>query len=414
MGWYFRKSKSVGPFRVNFSKSGLSFSTGVKGARMSFGPRGTYVNIGRNGLYYRKKLGSAQDKRSVETQANSKYLLNQADSATFQTVDAVKVQECSDELSVTNQAIVKDIKCARIVSWIWAIISAILIVSVGWWTGLIMLAIRCLLKQFFRAEVNYEMDSDATLEWEKFAEVFSTLSACKKLWIIETEQNVINTKTNAGAHRNLTRSALKFSRIKANKHNGLGVSSNAQSIKLKGKQCAILFLPGDVIIKKGSQFIAVSYKDLNLYTGTTSFIETDPVPKDATVIRYTWQYVNKNGSPDKRYSNNRQLPVCQYGQIKLLAGNQLSIEIHVSNSVATANVGSAFRCYANYLRELPQRELVLASPSTASEAKGNAVAPIKPRVVEVTDNYADVLGEPEMPIESQDLVDEMLMFLKEE
>ncbi len=45
MGWYFRKSKSVGPFRVNFSKFGMSFSTGVKGARMSFGPRGTFVNV---------------------------------------------------------------------------------------------------------------------------------------------------------------------------------------------------------------------------------------------------------------------------------------------------------------------------------------------------------------------------------
>ena len=59
MGWYFRKSKSVGPFRVNLSKSGMSFSTGVKGARMSFGPRGTFVNVGRNGIYYRKKLGSS-------------------------------------------------------------------------------------------------------------------------------------------------------------------------------------------------------------------------------------------------------------------------------------------------------------------------------------------------------------------
>ncbi len=414
MGWYFRKSKSVGPFRVNFSKSGLSFSAGVKGARMSFGPRGTYVNIGRNGLYYRKKLGSTQNKKSIETQANSKYLLNQADSATFQPVDAVKVQECSDELSVTNQTIVKDIKRARILFWIWVIISAILIVSVGWWTGLIMLTIHCLLKQFFRAEVNYEMDPDAALEWEKFAEVFSTLSACKKLWIIETEQNVINTKTNAGAHRNLTRSTLKFSRIKANKHNGLGVSSNAQSIRLKGKQCAILFLPGDVIIKKWSRIVAVSYKDLHLFTGTTNFIETDPVPKDATVIRYTWQYVNKNGSPDKRYSNNRQLPVCQYGQIKLLAGNQLRVEIHVSNAIATANVGSAFRCYTDYLSELPERELVLASPSAAIEAKETTADPIEPLVIEVTDSYADVLGEPGMPIESQDLVDEMLMFLKEE
>lgn len=56
MGWYFRKSKSIGPVRLNFSKSGMSVSSGVKGARMTFGPRGTFVSIGGNGVYYRKKL----------------------------------------------------------------------------------------------------------------------------------------------------------------------------------------------------------------------------------------------------------------------------------------------------------------------------------------------------------------------
>lgn len=64
MGFYFRKSKSFGPFRLNLSKSRLGLSTGIKGARLSFGPRGTYVNMGSGGLYYRKKLGGK--KRSAK------------------------------------------------------------------------------------------------------------------------------------------------------------------------------------------------------------------------------------------------------------------------------------------------------------------------------------------------------------
>lgn len=66
MGFYFRKSKSFGPIRLNMSKSGLGVSTGVKGARLSFGPRGTYVNLGRNGIYYRKKIGGSSS-RSKKT-----------------------------------------------------------------------------------------------------------------------------------------------------------------------------------------------------------------------------------------------------------------------------------------------------------------------------------------------------------
>ena len=57
MGFFFRKSFAAGPFRVNFSKSGVGLSTGVRGARISTGPRGTYLHLGRNGFYYRQKIG---------------------------------------------------------------------------------------------------------------------------------------------------------------------------------------------------------------------------------------------------------------------------------------------------------------------------------------------------------------------
>ena len=56
MGFYIRKQKKLGLVNLNLSKSGLGFSTGVTGARLVFSPNGTYVHLGRHGLYYRKKL----------------------------------------------------------------------------------------------------------------------------------------------------------------------------------------------------------------------------------------------------------------------------------------------------------------------------------------------------------------------
>ncbi len=40
MGWYFRRSVKFGPLRLNFSKSGVGYSYGVKGLRVGTGPRG--------------------------------------------------------------------------------------------------------------------------------------------------------------------------------------------------------------------------------------------------------------------------------------------------------------------------------------------------------------------------------------
>lgn len=61
MGLYFRKSISLGHgMRMNFSKGGIGFSAGVKGLRVSTGPRGTRAtaSIPGTGIYYTKQLNS--------------------------------------------------------------------------------------------------------------------------------------------------------------------------------------------------------------------------------------------------------------------------------------------------------------------------------------------------------------------
>lgn len=57
MGLYIRKGINIGPVRLNFSKSGVGASFGVKGARVGVDARGKpYVHVGRYGLYYREQL----------------------------------------------------------------------------------------------------------------------------------------------------------------------------------------------------------------------------------------------------------------------------------------------------------------------------------------------------------------------
>ena len=57
MGFYIRKSLKLGPIRLNFSKSGVGASTGVKGARIGVNAQGKkYLHLGRGGIYYRETL----------------------------------------------------------------------------------------------------------------------------------------------------------------------------------------------------------------------------------------------------------------------------------------------------------------------------------------------------------------------
>lgn len=72
MGWSFRRSKSFGLFRLNFSKSGIGFSFGVPGARVGVNSKGKkYVRGGipGTGLYYQSSLPDAQQGEAPQSAA---------------------------------------------------------------------------------------------------------------------------------------------------------------------------------------------------------------------------------------------------------------------------------------------------------------------------------------------------------
>lgn len=72
MGLYFRKSINLGGgIKLNLSKRGVGISGGIKGARISTGPSGTYMNLSipGTGVYYRKRLSGSNS--SYRTSSSS-------------------------------------------------------------------------------------------------------------------------------------------------------------------------------------------------------------------------------------------------------------------------------------------------------------------------------------------------------
>jgi hypothetical protein len=70
MGWSLRRSKKVGPFRINLSKSGIGLSAGMKGLRVGRDAKGrTYssVSIPGTGLYNRTYQSKSVNKSGLST-----------------------------------------------------------------------------------------------------------------------------------------------------------------------------------------------------------------------------------------------------------------------------------------------------------------------------------------------------------
>lgn len=64
MTTYLKKAISLGPFRINLSKSGIGLSFGITGLRVGTGPKGPYIHAGRGGLYFRKSLKEAPNNQN--------------------------------------------------------------------------------------------------------------------------------------------------------------------------------------------------------------------------------------------------------------------------------------------------------------------------------------------------------------
>lgn len=70
----------------------------------------------------------------------------------------------------------------------------------------------------------------------------------------------------------------------------------------------VFFLPDAIAVSSGAHTTTYRYSDVNVRVSDKQFV-TMSVPHGVTPIGYTWQYVNKNGGPDRRFNDNYQIPI---------------------------------------------------------------------------------------------------------
>ncbi len=108
------------------------------------------------------------------------------------------------------------------------------------------------------------------------------------------------------------------------------------------------FFPDRVLVFGERGVGAIGYDDLQLHIADQSFIEDEAVPRDAKVIDYTWRYVNKKGGPDRRFSNNPELPICKYEELSLTSPSGLNKILYLSRT----GVSEGFKKSLKYLADV--------------------------------------------------------------
>jgi hypothetical protein len=145
-------------------------------------------------------------------------------------------------------------------------------------------------------------------------------------------------KRNAGASITVNRKEAS-----AGSNSPPRIKCNVETWALRTPKHTIFLLPDRLLVYWQGRVHGFRYHEIEVDVGRGRFIESHVLPNDAQVVDYTWQFVNKNGSPDRRFNNNRQLPVCMYGQLRIRSARGLEIVVQTSDAEAPLAFGKAIR-----------------------------------------------------------------------
>lgn len=333
MGLRYRKSiKLGGGFRINLSKSGVGYSWGLPGFRISKSPNGT-----KQKTFYIPGTGLSYVKRSSKNKKEIKPVKGNIDRYEIQdlktpTIDALyQLLENLKKLNTFSNVLLMTLPLI-IINYLFAIIPSI---------GLI---IKLLLLTVWKLDLTYEFDSFSQKKYMCLKNAIETLCKSKKIWQINSKTNIQNSKYNGGAENLIDRNTSKIT-----KKTPYYIKHNIDIYTIKLKKGKLLFTPDKLIYIKGLNVTGADFKDIDIFAKEIKFIEAETVPIDTEVVNYTWQYINKDGTKDKRFANNARYPVCKYGEIFLKSANGINIYLNYSNSSSINNINSYLDEFKKYI-----------------------------------------------------------------
>jgi hypothetical protein len=180
----------------------------------------------------------------------------------------------------------------------------------------------------------YDIENECKDKIQEFYNAFNEIKNSNCIWHIPSSAN-LNTwndkKHNAGASNLVRRKGIH---ITDNTPKYFKTNIRIPMIPV-GKQ-KMYFFPERILIFDNKNVGTINYTDLSINYSNIRFIESGIVPRDSEIIDYTWKYVNKNGSPDKRFKDNVRIPIVKYSEIHFSSKSGLNEVIQLSK----ANKGS--------------------------------------------------------------------------
>lgn len=338
MGFRFRKSINLGGgFKINLSKSGVGYSFGGKGFRVAKTAKGkvrTTASIYGTGLSYSKEFGlNGRKKGASNASHTSPSKPNSASAVDNNYYDTQEIKNANAKTLVSEgleEMLAEANESLKMYSLASIGFFVSLILGFGFplfWIATVICGVYGhKVKKNGTIDLEYTFDDDQKAVVDERMQPLIKMTNSKKLWWITQTSKVIDKKYSSGAA-----SSVKRKNCKASTKPPFPFTTNSVAVCFKCGKEALLFLPDKLFVFQGMKIGAVNYSDVTTSVHGQRFVESESVPRDAQIVDYTWQYVNKSGGPDKRFQNNKKLPVCFYGEMEVRSASGINTDIMFSN-----------------------------------------------------------------------------------
>ncbi|MGP1190660.1 hypothetical protein ACJ8KY_23990, partial [Serratia sp. CY54781] len=196
--------------------------------------------------------------------------------------------------------------------------------------------------------ITFESSDASQRAYDAMVRAFDVLKSSVKKWDITADKAVDQFAERTLATRSVNRHPVAFD------------FSSTDLIQFTGRAMRfenangddILLYPGVAVIPRADgAFALIDLRELQISAEPRGFHEEDGVPSDASIAGHTWAKTNKNGSPDRRFKDNYQIPICIYGNITFHSQTGVTEEYMVSNADAAQAFAEAVKRYQLSLTE---------------------------------------------------------------
>lgn len=375
MAFKFRKRIRVFPgFTVNLSKSGLSSTIGIRGFSFNTGSKGTFLNVGLpgTGFYDRIRLDNPSEMEnspriSEESSFEPVYDPDRIEICTHHATNLTSnglfgLKDSIVEAGKSYLQTKRELDASYMRHSIYCLLFAVSVFDIS---GYFLRKSKKLLWSYQeyrnilkenlscgRVEIDFNLDPPALSDYDLLRTNFARLKKCCKIWDITSKKTI----KNATASRTIGDMSIERKEVSF-KESSLNVIDTAYpSLCLENANGRDLHIyPGFIALESRFDFSLIDLREIDISMISYSVHETQGYPSDATRTGITWKYTNKDGTPDRRYRNNSQIPVVTYPGLHFRTSRGLNELYLFSNTQLGEAFCHALLSYQNTLKKMNWR-----------------------------------------------------------